>query len=92
MESQADSESRKVLDGWQSLQKEDITKHTQALEAEIRELRRRLPLEGEIGRQLSRREWIALWRNEATLAGLAKLAAREAQQSIAVDRPQAAGH
>ena len=87
MESQADSESRKVLDGWQSLRKEDITKHAQELETEIHELRRKLPLEGEIGRQLSRREWIALWRNEATLANLAKSAAREAQQSIAVDRP-----
>ena len=92
MEWQADADSRVILDGWQSLRKEDITKHAQELEAEVLALRRKLPLEGPIERQLSRREWIALWRDEATLAGLAKLHAREAQQSIAVDRPQAAGH
>jgi len=92
MEWQADADSREILDRWQSLRKEDIAKHTQELEAEVLVLRRKLPLEGLIERQLSRREWIALWRNEATLAGLAKLHAREAQQSIAVDRPQAAGH
>ena len=91
MEWQADADSREVLDGWRSLRKEEITKHAQELEAELLVLRRKLPLEGAVGRQLSRREWIALWRNEATLAGFTKLHAREAQQSIAGDRPQAAG-
>ncbi len=91
MEWQADANSRKILDGWRSLQKEDITKHAQELEAEILVLRRKLPLEGAIERQLSRCEWITLWRNEATLAALARLHAHEAQQSIAVDRPHVAG-
>ncbi len=91
MEAQADSESRKVLEEWQALRKGDVAKHAGELETEIRELRRKLPLEGEIGRVLSRREWIRLWRNEATLAAWAKLAAGETQQSIAADRPQAAG-
>lgn len=79
MEWQADADSREILARWQSLRKEDVIKHVQELEAELLVLRRKLPLEGPIERQLSRREWIALWRNEATLAGLAKLHKGEVQ-------------
>lgn len=78
MEWQADADSREILNRWLSLGKEGIVKHAQEFEAEVLALRRKLPLEGPIERQLSRREWIELWRNEAILAGLAKLDAREA--------------
>lgn len=73
MEWQADADSRAILDEWRSLREEEITKHLLELENETRVLRRKLPLEGPIDRQLSRCEWIALWRNEAVLAHFAKM-------------------